>query len=194
MNIGIDIDGTLTQSLDIERLAKAYIKKNDLPYKLVNPKASMVIDMFDWDSEICRQFYLANCETLHVDVPAKEGASEIVSKLKQQGNKIYIITARSVAWCREPYKISEEWLKKYNIPFDELLVEQFEKSDACRQANIGCFIDDSVSVLKGLEPLSLPTILMETKYNKEDTRYNGLRVKDWRETEKLLNDLHVLEK
>ena len=192
MNIGIDIDYTLTEPISIKDLAKSYIKDKNLPYKLVNENAFSIIGMYDWGEEDCRKFYLDNTEDIILKAPVKINASTVVSKLKEQGNKIYIITARSKAWCGHPYKYSEEWLQKNKIPFDELLIEHYDKTDACLKTNVKCFIDDSVFVLNNLKKISLDTIMMQSEFNVNDYSYQGRRAKDWLEVESHLKELNIL--
>ena len=97
MNIGIDVDGVLTnyRKFTIEQGLK-YCKENNKG-KLVNPEAYDSIDMFDWDEETDSDFWNKNIFLYAEKNPAIQGASENIKKLKEDGHTIFIITARTFA-------------------------------------------------------------------------------------------------
>ena len=185
MIIGIDIDDTLTylQNIKIE-FAEKYIKENNLPYKLINPNPAFLKEMFDWPIEECDKFWFAESLNMLSSAPARENASKVITKLKEFGHEIVIITARSSEWHEDPYGMSASWLTKNNIPFDKIIYGVQDKTQSCIDEKVDIFIDDMPNHLIKLQPLGIKTILMGTPHNENQNIYNGIRVKDWFEIEK----------
>lgn len=99
MNIGIDIDGVLTdvRKFTIEEGLK-YCEENQKG-KLVNPDAYSSEDVFDWDEETDLDFWKKNIFKYAETNPVIDGAANNIKKLKADGHKLYIITAR---WLASP--------------------------------------------------------------------------------------------
>ena len=94
MNIGIDIDGVLT---DVIRYACDYGSKYFFEKygKLgININAWSLKDMFNVTDEEDKKCWSTIVENYSINEPARPFASEIINKLKKEGNSIYIITAR----------------------------------------------------------------------------------------------------
>lgn len=43
-----------------------------------------------------------------------------------------------------PYELCKRYLSKYNIKYDKLIVDAYDKGSICKRENIDVFIDDSV--------------------------------------------------
>ena len=60
--------------------------------------------------------------------------------LRNEGNIIYIISGRDNGEYSDPYKMTINWLKKYDIEYDELILtneyNHQEKADICLEKNI----------------------------------------------------------
>lgn len=189
MNIGIDIDDTLTYLKDIKiQYAKKYIKNNNLSYKLINADSVFFSEMFDWPIEECDKFWFEESFNMLSSAPARQNASLVLNNLRQNGHKLIIITARSNNWHEDPYKISYDWLVKNNIPFDKLIVGQQNKRQACVEEKIDVFIDDMPNNLIDLQDLGIYTILMNTAHNKNQTTYTGSKVSEWTEVEQQIQN------
>lgn len=166
MIIGIDIDDTLTYLHDIKiKIAKQYIKEHNLPYKLVRTDTYLFSEMFDWPIEECDKFWFANADKMLAEVKARQYAAEVISKLKHNGHKILIITARTKEWHADPYKLSYDWLVQNNIPFDELLVEYTDKTQICIDKKVDLFIDDRPKTLVKLNEVGIKTIMIKNPHN-----------------------------
>ena len=190
MIIGIDIDDTLTYLKDSKiESATNFIKNNNLPYQLIDPDAIFFKDMFDWPEEVCNQFWYAEADKLLSSVPARDNASEVVSRLKNAGHKIIIITARTTEWHKQPYQMSFDWLQKNNIPFDKLIVGHTDKTQVCVDENIDVFIDDLPSTLVKLQNENIKTILVVNPTNKNQDVYCGPASPNWLEIEKILEKI-----
>ncbi len=94
MKIGIDIDGVLNSQYNF---CIDYGTKfcNELgKYKLENINVIDTTDMFLWGEDIAHKFWNKYRKDLVITLPAKKHSAEVIKKLKNEGNEIYIITAR----------------------------------------------------------------------------------------------------
>lgn len=81
--------------------------------------------VIDLDGVICK---LKKPSESYSDVEPNEGIIELLKGLKDQGHVIIIYTARHMKTCKGNVnevinkigKITEDWLKKWNVPYDEL--------------------------------------------------------------------------
>lgn len=189
MNIGIDLDGVLTnyRQFAIEQGQK-YCKENDKG-KLVNPEAYYMKDMYNWDEKTDYDFWIKNIFSYATENPAIQGASENTKKLKEDGHTIFIITARKFATpddnCKEEIrekmkKTVKEWLAKNEIKYDYII---FSKEDKCKniiENNIDVMIEDSPNNVKSLSKLT-KIICMDWPYNKGIENDNIYRCYNWNE-------------
>lgn len=78
--------------------------------------------MFDWTKEELDEFYYNNIERIAKKLKVIDKASEYIRKLRYEGYKIYIISGRDNGEYSNPYKMTIDWLNKYNIEYDELIL------------------------------------------------------------------------
>ena len=170
MKIGIDIDGVLT---DIEKFMIEYGTKFCLEEGLeINIKqidySEMI--MFNWTQEQSDRFWNRYFTGYTLNEPQRKFASDVINKLREQGNKIYIITARNEYGLSEEYygkmqKLTKEWLRKQNITYDRLIfAKDEEKISQCLEKNIDIMIEDS--------PRNINDISRKVKVIKYDCKYN----------------------
>ena len=161
MNIGVDIDDTITNTY--ETLLTIISMKYGLNHKkLINMNLSYEeiennLDNFD--------LYKKDLFSIMAkSVTLKENVVEILNKLKSDGNKIILITARNYGEYGEPYKVTEEFLEKNNIPYDELFVNVYEKGSFCKDKNIDIFIDDNIRNCNSVKNVGIRTIQFDTSF------------------------------
>jgi len=139
MNIAIDIDDTLADSFEyfqpfvaeyfgigLEEVREKNISYGNLPK--------------EWQTKrpgFARAYY----DRVVPDTPFKPDAAWGVSKLKEAGHRIVIITGRTTASYTDPYKTSAEELSNGGIVYDKLICTH-EKGNACREEHIDVLIDD----------------------------------------------------
>lgn len=177
MRIGIDIDDTITNSW--QYIMPLYSKIFDIPLETLeistpyygSIKHLMTIEEY---YDIMKE----KCDDIASNVDLKEEVKEILIKLKNDGHSIVFITARGKEHA-DPYKLSKEYLDKYGIPYDKLIVDSHDKSIACNEENIDLFIDDSIRHCKEVADSGIEVLLFETTYNKHDKEF--IHMKDWYE-------------
>ena len=120
--------------------------------------------------------------------PLKD-SKEVIDKLKADGNEIYIITSRDNGEYINPEKMTREWLKKYEIYFDKLILTgRHEKGPVCKENNIDIMIEDSVKNCEDIEANGVKCYIMNMRYNQEETRFE--RVKRWDEIYSKISELY----
>ncbi len=176
MNIGIDIDDTITNTYEtmLPMIALKYGKNLD---KLMAKKPSYrtlhsILPNFD-------KFAYENYETMVKIVPLKDGVVDILNKLRNEGHKIIFITSRNYKEYEDPYKISLDYLQRNNIPFDKLIVNVQDKAKECMVNKIDLFIDDSTKHCKAVQNKGISTLQFDTSFNSYTKRLE--RVKSWEE-------------
>ena len=193
MRIGIDIDNCISNFDDV--LLEEYIKHdkelrntgiiNDKPYHIT-------VGMFDWSKEENDEFYYNNIQRIAMSLKPLNNAKEVIDKLKANGNEIYIITSRDNGEYINPEKMTREWLKKYDIYFDKLILTgRYEKGPACKENNIDIMIEDSIKNCEDIENNGVKCYIMNTRYNQEETRFE--RVKTWNEIYSKISKLYKKE-
>ncbi len=167
MNIGIDIDGVLTNDDDYTMdTTTKYIFENKLegfedPYRYECRK-------FNWTKEILDDYRKEYFWNYIENEPARKYASEVIKKLKEEGNHIYIITSRhnttkDTEEGEKTRKTTRKWLKENDIPYDDLYFSP-DKTKEIDSLKIDIMIEDS--------PETIPTFVNHTHVFCYDCRYN----------------------
>ncbi len=178
MKIGIDVDNTITTTLPV---MKAYCKKyNDEVVKRnlkMNEKGFSTGNLYKWTWEERIDFCNKFLKEIALKAEIKEGASEVIKKLKEE-NQIYIITARRKPYFEEPYSITKNFLDKNDIYYDELIVECEDKYTFCVENNIDIMIDDEPQNINSIAQV-IPVIVFQEIYNEQCEGKNIIKVNSW---------------
>ena len=159
MRIAIDLDDTISCTKEeINYNLSKYLKDNNIKEDEIT-------------REVIKEFLDIYAYDLLKEANIKEDASKYINML-QEDNEIYIITARSNDYTKcikDAYKLSEEWLNKYNIyPKDIFInVNGESKAKIAKENNIDIAIDDDIN-----------NINWYNKYNIESIHFNN---KSWKE-------------
>ena len=187
MNIGIDIDDTITEtseflmpyvaeyfSIDIDYLKKNNICYHDLPKEYKEKEG---------------EFGKSTFGRVLLGVKLKPNAKETIAKLKEEGNKIIIITARDRTIYDDPFGFTTKQLEKLGIKYDKLFCT-FDKRQVCIDEKIDCFIDDSIENLSKVEDVVNKVLLFNSKVNMEKDNH-FIRVNSWEEIYKHITDYKI---
>lgn len=190
MRIGIDIDNCISNFDDV--LLEEYIKhdKKLRNTGIINDKPYYITEgMFDWSKEENDNFYYNNIQRIAMSLKPLNNAKEVIDKLKADGNEIYIITSRDNGEYINPEKMTREWLEKYEIYFDKLILTgRHEKGPVCKENNIDIMIEDNIKNCEDIENNGVKCYIMNTRYNQEETRFE--RVKRWDEIYSKISKLY----
>ena len=173
MRIGIDIDDTICCS--IENMLPYICKFYNLDYELEKSKCLGY-------EEYCvlpnyREFAVSTYDDVMPNAKLKDKANYYINKLSELGHEIIFITARSEYGFKDAYKTSREYLEKYNIHYDKLIVGAHEKGSVCRNENIEIFIDDNLRNCSSVRKENIKVWLFDNAFNRNDNNFE--RVKDW---------------
>ena len=185
MNIGIDIDDTISQtSEETDKCAKEYTEKilkrkfelQDI--EILDPMWAK--DLYNWSIEENDEFWDLYYEKIMENVKPKEDAIKIINELALENN-IIIITAR---WEKENgiiEKITEEWLKKYKINYTKLFIGHKDKREIAKKCELDVFIDDNFKTCKEISKIGIKTYMMNSRLNKDMKEKDIKRVFSWKD-------------
>lgn len=153
MNIGIDIDNTITEVQDqLNKAAYDYaiklgknIENADNPLEYIKNNRDTYRKKFQFSYEELKYFLQNIQEEITNKAKPRDNAVEVINRLKKEGHKIIIITARDSEFHDDPYLLSKNWLDKNNIKYDQIIVNAREKGIVCKDENIDLFIDDQLN-------------------------------------------------
>lgn len=180
MNIGIDIDNVISD------YDNCFIKECLLHDKtlrnngVINIYSSNIFGMFDWTPEEADSFYKNNAERIATNLTPIYHSKEYIDKLKADGHKIIIITARDDGtWCN-PHTLTRTWLSNNHIYYDKLIFTRGAsfKLEKCFENNINLMIDDSKTVYLDCIKHNISALLMDTIGNRD---ISATRVHSWKE-------------
>ena len=109
---------------------------------------------------------------------AKPGAKEFLQDLKENGNEIYIITARRERDDNLIEEITKDWLSKNDLLYDYLFINIKNKAEIVNKFKIDIFVDDSYNnCLEVSNETEAQVYLIENVYNEkvETTRIKRIR-------------------
>ena len=182
MNIGIDIDGVLT---DYQKEVIDYGTKMCMDEGwLIDIDLSKYdeIDAFNWNQEQANKFWNKCIIEYFKETPVRKFAPEVIEKLKKEGHKIFIITAREdygipPEHFGEEQQITKDWLKRNNIEYDKIIFET-EKLEPCIENKIDVMIEDSPSNINELSK-HIKVIKFDCQYNKGVNNENVITAYSW---------------
>lgn len=186
MNIGIDIDDTITYTYET-LLPMIALKYGMNINKLMSQKPSY--KMLSKSLPNYEEFASANYSTMAKIVPLRDGVVDILTKLREQGHKIIFITARNHTEYDNPYKLSKEYLDFNKIPYDKLIVNASDKVKYCILESIDLFIDDNTNHCKAVQRRGIDTLQFDTIFTE---KIKGLeRVNSWEEVYNKVQEMYA---
>lgn len=199
MKIGIDIDGVLT---DIEKWQLDYGSKfyyENYHKGIVNNKGYETDEIFDISHECDDLFWNKYFEEYSINVEARKFAAEVISNLKNEGYKIYIITARgsfldnsSVLTKKENDQIVKNWLSKNKIYYDQIIFSPEDKLNICINNKIDIMIEDKVDNINKIST-KIPVICFNAGYNELCNGKNIYRVYSWYDAYYTINNKIIMK-
>ncbi|MGM0603002.1 MAG: 5' nucleotidase, NT5C type [Bacillota bacterium] len=184
--LGIDIDGVLTEegsennSIWQQKMIDFFDRNINLRKHTYN-----LAEAFGLNDEELKLFLEKELENIYRQVPAAEGARETLETLKKKGFELILITARHSRYN----KLTKNWLKKYDIPYDSLYHED-NKAPLAEKLNLKLFIEDNKFNALAISKKNIPVILV-SKYHNKDIKTNNLiyRADSWIDIKKHLDTI-----
>jgi len=163
MHIGWDLDDTTTNLT--EELLQIYDRRYH-----TNARIEEVKDWSFFPKEVHEEMKSSGYRNLKLIGAAKE----ILSKLKEKGDKVSIITYRALDYEDD----TKDWLER-NIPglYDGVYLTGGPKLEVCRRLGIQLLVDDSkMEILDISNKLGIHTILLRTSMNRDVRSSELIRV------------------
>ena len=120
-----------------------------------------------------------------------ENVTESIKKLREQSNKIILITARGNITFPGSEKVTIETLRENEIEYDAIIYNSKDKVEDCRKNNVNLFVDDSPkNCLEVQQKLKIPVIGFESDITREELIRNNIRsVSTWINLLELINQI-----
>lgn len=154
MRIGLDIDNTIC---DTDESVVKVINKYGYKFSLDDYKHNN----FD------NSFLYKHIAEIQENAKLKDNVKEVIDKLREEGNKIYLITYRNDFYGNDYKKITERFLEKNDLIVDGVYYKCTDKSVMCKKLNIDLFIDDKIVHCKEVSNISIDTLIFDSNYNKD---------------------------
>ena len=193
MKIGIDIDDTISETFET---LLPYAQKYTIEVLKRKSKIDMnqdfldhfyIIKMMGWNKEEAMKFWLMYYDEILKEINIKKFAAKTMKALKEKGHTIYLITARWSVPGADTIKTTKEWLKKNNVPYDELVMNVSDKAELVKEKKIDLFIDDSFENCQTIvEKTDATVYMMNTRMNENLNPNHVKRVYSWCEIEDLI--------
>lgn len=193
MNIGIDIDGVI---LDSERPLKFYadywsffsLGKNRLRNDDVTQE-----NCFDWNDSEIDYFYSNYFDDITKNSQLMVGAKEILTKLKEEGYNLYIITLRG--YYREQEKLdAEKKLDELCIKFDGIYWSVKNKIGKCKELKIDVMIDDSPENVMQFANENISVLHFKDAGIKNVKLKNVTKVTSWMDIYRAIHNIKLKDK
>jgi len=120
----------------------------------------------------------------------REGAREVLERMKEKGYYITVLTARNPSKNPEIEGITRDWLSKYEIPYDSIHFA-IDKYSHIREneGRIVMIIEDEPEVLRLLKNTRAKIVVFRNDLNKHIKHKHYHVVSSWLEIESLFNNI-----
>lgn len=193
MNIGIDIDGVLT---DIERMILDYGSKlcvdENWPINLKLGEYDETKE-FGWTAEQSEKFWNTYWIKYVIEGKTREFAQKIIEKLQKDGHKIFFITARNeenmpLEYSGKIQELTKKWLENQNIKYEKIIFSaDSEKLSKCLENNVEVMIEDSPSNIEYISK-KIKVIKIDCQYNRHINGANVITAYSWYHIYKIIKE------
>ena len=183
MRIGVDIDGVLNDIGQWHYSCGFKFCIDNHIHRGFHPEEYMIEKQFELTDEENYKFWREYIFDLMVSIPTRPYAGSILKLLKEMGHEIVILTARDNRYLTNQYANTmnfyvEEWLRKNNIPYDEIIVGPGKKKDKCLKHKLDIMIEDKASNVCEISDY-IPVLCFDAPYNLKISKKNVHRVYSW---------------
>jgi uncharacterized protein len=195
MNIGIDIDNTITHTRElILDYVQIFARENDLITKVDLNHYSLERSL-SWDTDLIIRFLSTYLTDIYQHVAPKPHALDVIRALHQH-HSIILITSRNQ---RDQIikSVTLEWLSRNQVEYDKLIMNNtanmhhFSKLESCLDNNIDVMIEDHHDLSLELSGF-MPVVMFDYPYNTHLKANNITRVRNWLEVKTVIDDMESL--
>ncbi len=183
MKLGFDLDEVIVDLTNpLSELANTHynLELSQDSFRIYNFKNNIYVDDVELNKEIIDfLIYYANDAEFQFKAEPYIKSVNTMRYLKWLHHTVYFITSRPI----ENTELTKDWLRKYNIPYDELIVlgHGVEKGPVGKNNQLDFFLDDRISHLESMWehkrywPVGL--FVIDRPWNRYSEKFN--RVYDW---------------
>ncbi|WP_409301709.1 5' nucleotidase, NT5C type [Peribacillus sp. SCS-155] len=179
---GIDIDGTVTRpDTFVPYLNKAFqldLKYEDITQYSLNPFVNVSEKEFaEWFKE--------NEPLIYRDSQLADNAKETLLEWSEH-TELFFISARH----SKLVQVTEEWFSRHELKYHHIeLIGSHDKVATAKKYGVDLFFEDKHDNAVAIaEECRIPVILFNTPYNQEPVPSSVIRVDDWKEARKWVNN------
>lgn len=168
MVIGIDIDDVIAEFSKAYIPCAIYINSKKLKTGFKNKKLHPTKGMFFWSKENCKIYNRYCVSTIFDYIKPKKDARLFINKLKENGHKIILISARG----KDGYSTKKQtinWLKNNGICYDKLITNISNKVETAIKEKIDIMIEDRADIVQEMQSAGIKAILFNSYFNKKDS-------------------------
>ena len=197
MNIGVDMDGVLTDIQGFNHKHAPVYFKRKFNREVVDVESADIRKMFTCTDKEFLAYWKRHLFRYAITEPARQDAKKIVSKLRAEGHCIVIISKRVFANRKSIIGkfmrlVVRNWLWRNGILYDEIVYcdndIQDSKQAVCLEKRIDVMIDDEAVNINAIAPVA-KVICYDTSYNRECEGENITRAVGWDEIYMLINNM-----
>lgn len=150
-----------------------------------------IATIFGVDNDLDSKFWDKYLYEYVTKEPSRKFSSEVIKQLKEEGNEIYIVTARyltnrSTKEGQQMREIVVKWLDEQEIYYDKIIFSSEDKLEECKKNNIDVMIEDKVENINNISTV-IPVICFHAGYNKQCKGRNIYRAYNWYDIYNLIN-------
>ena len=150
MNIGFDIDDTITNSSEVfVKYAIEYNRMKKINYSIRKNEMDQTL-AFGWNDNNKIEFKKLFLEKILMESTPNEDVINVINYLKNNHHTIFLITARSDYEISNIYELTEKWLLKNKIKYDKLFANSKDKLSICKENNIDIYVDDNFDICNNI--------------------------------------------
>ena len=198
MNIGIDIDGVLTDIHDFNLRHAPPFFKEKYNRDVVDDKPYDIRDIFACPDREWMSYWKRYLLKYATSEPARSGAKAFTEKLVEDGYGIIIISKRvftAKKWSplgKVMRVLVKNWLERNGILHDEVVFcvhdDEDSKKDVCLEKNVKVLIDDEPTNIFSVASIA-KVFCFDNTYNEDVEGDNIFRVHNFEEAYELISEM-----
>lgn len=186
MRIGIDIDGVMTNLEQFEMDYGIKFIQETGKGKITDITQYEIKKVFNWTDKEEEIFWKKYIMEFAENKP-RRFVSEIIKELRQK-HEIYIITARNNNELDNMSEYVKDWLKKYDIIYDNLIFSEEDKLENCMKYKIDVMIEDKPDNIIKISN-QIPVICFDARYNRNCKGKNITRCYSWHDIKEKIKNI-----
>jgi len=190
VKIGIDVDGVILDYMNVVRAYAELYDYCDLHKNGIRDREALKVKQrYDWTPEELKYFADKYFVELTKITPYNPLAIEIITRLKDEGYELYVISNRGLIH-QEAGTIVKEMFEKSGLVFDKYFWETSDKTKVCLENGISIIIDDSPNVCEDAVKNGITALYFREKNSKKLLETSKLYdIDNWGEAYRRIKEL-----